>query len=747
MLRPERMSRVSVTGSTQVMDEVIETIHGMRLLHLTDYDGTWKGFDPGDPIEGADEASEKLVTVRSLQSILDMDEDADASDRVVTTDALENELESIRQSVNELDDQRSDLTDQLRAIEDRIEMMEPFATLGIDLDLLSGYDSLSVAVGEGDPTAIEAALTESDITEFELFEENGVVAVFARVDDGVPRDTSSEEQNAASGRTSSGSLEDQLVGTSFSTYDIPDADSDPEQYIEELRHERQQLESELGTVEDQLDEMRAEHGDFLFAAEEALTIDVQRQEAPLSFATTENAFVSEGWIPTERFGEFVETLHSAVGDHVEIDELERASYNGDGHLIDREDVGGTPDRADPTTAVEGSEQVAPDGGSEQSMSKSEPPVVQDNPGPVSSFEALVDAYARPKYSEFDPSIIVFLTFPTLFGFMIGDLGYGLLYAAIGLAIVSKSDGVVADLGRIALWAGGFTALFGILYGEFFGLHQLGDVLWKGKPPLHKGLIPAYGEFADLWLVLSLLIGMVHMTFGYVFDFYEHLSHGASDAIRESGSWLLMLFGLWVWIFAGTPPANVVPGFLFGPESVFNGNPVSLGFTGFSETIGMLGGGAFLIGVALAATTEIAEFIEAVFLKVLSDVLSYTRITAVLLAKAGMAFAVNLLVFGAYEHHGEYHFLFFSEKTPGEVPAEEMIFAGLLNGSGVELLLGAVGGVIIFVAGHLLVLALGVTSAGLQSIRLEWVEFFQKFYEGGGEEYSPFGHVRRFTSKE
>ncbi|RRJ30768.1 V-type ATP synthase subunit I [Halocatena pleomorpha] len=740
MLRPERMSRVSVTGSTQVMDDVIETIHEMRLLHLTDYDGTWEGFDPGDPIHGADEASEKLVTVRSLQSILDVDEDTDAPDRVVTTEALETELESIRQSVNELDDQRSELTDQLRSVEDRIETMEPFATLGIDLDLLSGYDSLSVAVGDGDPTAIETALTEADIPEYELFEENGVVAVFARVEDKTPQDSTSSTQSST--------LEDVLVGTSFSTHEIPDADGNPEEYIEELHHERQQLESELGTIEEQLDALRSEHSGFLLAAEETLTIDVQRQEAPLSFATTDNAFVSEGWIPTERFGEFVETLHSAVGDHVEIDELERASYNGDGHLIDREDVGGTPDRADPATTVEGSEKVAPDGGSiEQSMSKSEPPVVQDNPGPVASFEALVDAYARPKYSEFDPSIIVFLTFPTLFGFMIGDLGYGLLYAAIGLAIVSKSDGVVADLGKIALWAGGFTALFGVLYGEFFGLHQLGDIVWGGHPPLHKGLIPAYGEFANLWLVLSLLIGMVHMTFGYVFDFYEHLSHGASDAIRESGSWLLMLFGLWIWIFAGTPPANVVPGFLVGSGSVFNGNPIGLEFTGLPETVGLIGLGAFIVGVALTATTGIAEFIEAVFLKVLSDVLSYTRITAVLLAKAGMAFAVNLLVFGAYEHHGEYHFLFFSEKAPGEVPAEEMIFAGLVNGSGVELLLGAVGGVLIFVAGHLLVLALGVTSAGLQSIRLEWVEFFQKFYEGGGEEYSPFGRVRRFTSEE
>ncbi len=754
MLRPERMSRVSVTGSTQVMDDVIEAIHGMHLLHLTDYDDTWEGFAPGDPIEGADEASEKLVTVRSLQSILDVDEEDAAPERIVTPDALDNELESIRQTVNELDDRRSELTDDLRAVNDRIETMEPFAALGIDLDLLSGYDSLSVAVGEGDPAAVETTLSESGVTEYELFEEDGVVAVFARADD-------SEEQRSSDSRTQSDDsnvdVEELLVGAAFTAHDVPDAAGDPERYIEEQKHERQQLESKLQTVEDQLEELRLEHGGFLLAAEETLAIDVQRQEAPLSFAMTDNAFVSEGWIPTERFGEFVETLHSTVGEHVEVDELERASYDGDGHLIDREDVGGAAGGPDPAAAAaDGGEQIAADGGVDQAMSNSEPPVVQDNPGSVKPFELLVKMFSRPKYSELDPSIIVFLTFPTLFGFMIGDFGYGLLYIAIGYFLATRYDGVVASLGGIALWAGGFTALFGLLYGEIFGLHMLGEIVWGGNPPIHKGLMPAYEEYALLWMVLCLLVGVFHLTIGYAFSFYEHLSHSVSDAVRESGSWLFMLLGFWVWIFGDAPIPSVgsgyTPNFIVGPESVFNGHPIGLGFTGLPESVGLAGIGFFLLGIALVATTGIVEIAEALLLKVFSDILSYIRIGAVLLAKAGMAFAVNLIVFGGYVHHGDhgevYHFIFFSSKSPAEIPAEEMMFAGLLNGSGpVEMLVGGVLGIIILVLGHILVLALGITSAGLQALRLEYVEFFQKFYNGGGEAYTPFGYVRRFTPEE
>ncbi|WP_372913154.1 V-type ATPase 116kDa subunit family protein, partial [Salinigranum sp.] len=57
------------------------------------------------------------------------------------------------------------------------------------------------------------------------------------------------------------------------------------------------------------------------------------------------------------------------------------------------------------------------------------------------------------------------------------------------------------------------------------------------------------------------------------------------------------------------------------------------------------------------------------------------------------------------------------------------------------------GLLVLVLGHVIVLALGVTSAGLQAVRLEYVEFFGKFYEGGGKEYEPFGYERSYTTDE
>ncbi|MDY6779736.1 MAG: V-type ATP synthase subunit I, partial [Halobacteria archaeon] len=96
MLRPERMSKVSVAGSKSVMDDVIETLHDLNLVHVSDYDGSWEGFENGESLEGADEGSERLVQIRSIENILEVDE-GDADTRIsLDDDELETRLEELR---------------------------------------------------------------------------------------------------------------------------------------------------------------------------------------------------------------------------------------------------------------------------------------------------------------------------------------------------------------------------------------------------------------------------------------------------------------------------------------------------------------------------------------------------------------------------------------------------------------------------------------------------------------------------
>ncbi|MFC3477597.1 V-type ATP synthase subunit I [Halobacterium litoreum] len=723
MLRPERMSKVSVAGSRRVLGDVIEAIHDLDLVHLSDYDGSIEGFENGDPLEGADEASDKLVTVRSLKSTLGVSEEDAGPTRIVTDEALETELEEIRVEVNELDDRQSELEDELRAIEERIDAAEPFADLGIDLDLLSGYDSLQVEVGEGNADAIRSALQESEaVAAFELFTGDGTVGVFVR-----PRG----DDPAA--------LDDALVGVDFARLEIPDAEGSPESYVEELRHERQTLESKLENVENELENLRLEHAGFLLAAEEKLAIDVQKTEVPLQFATTEHAFVAEGWIPSGEYSTFVEHVQNAVGEHAAVEELEVADYEPSGH-------------GHHAPADEASAEAATDGGTSAEFDEDDsPPVIQDNPGPVKPFEALTEVINRPKYTELDPSIVLFLTFPAFYGFMIGDLGYGILYAALGYWLYAGFESeMISKLGGVAMWAGGFTALFGVLYGEIFGLHLVTEYLWHGvvglaDAPLKKGL--HVGAFAELWLAASLLFGVAHLAVGYMFGLVnESRSHGLKAAVTESGGPLLLMAGVAAWLFSTHMQSGGGP----RPELLYRALELP-------PIVGIVGLGLALVGLVLVTIGEgAAGFLESPTYALVNTV-SYTRIAAVLLAKAGMAYVVNLLVFGAYEVHlkepetidymfglfsttieHETHFMVFSGSH-----GYETLFPGLIHmGWG-----GVIAGVIVLVLGHLLVLALGVTSAGLQTLRLEYVEFFNKFYEGGGAKYNPFGYTRNYTTED
>jgi V/A-type H+-transporting ATPase subunit I len=288
-----------------------------------------------------------------------------------------------------------------------------------------------------------------------------------------------------------------------------------------------------------------------------------------------------------------------------------------------------------------------------------------------------------------------------------------------------------------VWCGVSTAVFGVLYGEVFGLHLIAEHLWVGAlgmehAPMKKGLHSA--EFANLWLTLSLVAGAVHLAVAYVFGFVnESRAHGVTTAITESGGKLLLMAGTTIWLFS-THLQTLEPAAQAGPRPLFMYEVVQ-----FSPEVGMAALAAALVGLVLVTIGEGAVGLVESPTYALVHTVSYTRIAAVLLAKAGMAFVVNLLVFGAYHHHHETHFALAGNFPQGA----EVMFPGLVwQGPA-----GILGGVVVLLAGHALVLALGVTSAGLQALRLEYVEFFNKFYEGGGEKYNPFGYTRNYTTED
>jgi len=378
----------------------------------------------------------------------------------------------------------------------------------------------------------------------------------------------------------------------------------------------------------------------------------------------------------------------------------------------------------------------------------------------------VQTVSRPRYHEIDPTIFVFLTFPFAFGYMIGDIGYGLLYIAMGYAVIRYSDSkAMWALGMIAVWAGIFTILFGYLYDDIFGVHMADmglELPLAGT--LDKGL--QITEVAQLWIVFSILFGVLHLGVGYLLGFFNDLHHGISDAFSENAAWLLVLVGLFAWIFSTESAGQaewlpgaladtdltataIKPDFLVGPESVLASNYMfDLGFEGFSETVAVFALVMLAIGWLFAIRAEGFIAIIEMPTNAFGHAVSYLRMMAVLLAKGGMAFVVNLIVFGGYEQTRtiggqEIDYVFFHLPGIG-MPAGEAIFQGLIWMDPLVITIPAA--ILVFVFGHIVVLLLGITAAGIQMTRLEYVEFFGKFYDGGGGKFEPFGYKKATTDE-
>ena len=108
------------------------------------------------------------------------------------------------------------------------------------------------------------------------------------------------------------------------------------------------------------------------------------------------------------------------------------------------------------------------------------PVALHNPKALLPFQTLVTTYARPRYAEVDPTFLIALTFPLLFGAMFGDVGHGALLALLGVLLTSKRVRALqsmAGLGRLITICGVTAVIFGFLYGSVFGVETLLPSLW------------------------------------------------------------------------------------------------------------------------------------------------------------------------------------------------------------------------------------------------------------------------------
>jgi V/A-type H+-transporting ATPase subunit I len=308
-----------------------------------------------------------------------------------------------------------------------------------------------------------------------------------------------------------------------------------------------------------------------------------------------------------------------------------------------------------------------------------PPVRLDNPQPVRSFEPLLSLLPLPKYGSLDPTLYLATFFPPIFGLMLADAGYGaLILAAAGvLAVAGRARKLLRRLALIAGSCGAFTVLFGLVFGEFFG--ELGKSL--GMHPLWQERFSlAAGHSASTllgYLFIALAVGALQILFG--------LALGVVNARRTRDRGMVVgnlarIAGLAVLFFFVGRLARVLP-------------PV---FTSFG-VIALL---VFLVLMVLQTIRHPAHgiLLPLEILSTMGNILSYARIMAI-----GMASVVLSLL------------------------------ASMLGG----MMGSVVVAVLVIVLVNALNLALGIIDPTIQGLRLHYVEFFTKFYLGGGRPFAPF----------
>ncbi|MEN6395654.1 MAG: V-type ATP synthase subunit I [Methanoregula sp.] len=339
------------------------------------------------------------------------------------------------------------------------------------------------------------------------------------------------------------------------------------------------------------------------------------------------------------------------------------------------------------------------------------PVEYNNPSFAKPAQMLMDIYSRPNYTEVDPTLVLAIMFPIFFGVIVGDVGYGLLMLAmcIGLWKIFKGDETRQFL-KVLRNASIMSIIFGVLYSEFLGF----ELPWTPiifSRHLNIGATEAGGHGAAIaeLLIVSVWIGILYVTLGRALGMinHAHQDHGEHrmKAVLANFGWITVMWGIIIGIWSMFP----IP---LMPD--LRGLPV----VAMGLSVGIIVAIVFIVmGVIFIARDSVLEIIE--IPTIISHVLSYTRLTAVGLSSVAIAMVVNYMAIGMFINPG----------------MKSLTIVGIIM---------IIVGVLIFLLGHAFNLALGLLDGGLHSIRLHYVEFFTKFYKGGGRKYIPFGMKRRFT---
>lgn len=327
----------------------------------------------------------------------------------------------------------------------------------------------------------------------------------------------------------------------------------------------------------------------------------------------------------------------------------------------------------------------------------EPPTLLRNNGIVSNFESITNTYSTPNYREFDPNAVMSFFYSLFMGFIIGDAGYGLLMALVGGWLCLKNRARPTGMSRLAgafAVGGVFAVMWGILFNSIFGLAPLPTTI---MPNPQTDMWSLAGISVPSVLIISMEIGVFQLCVGYICKAVQEWRRGnIADGICDGLIWTLFSIGVGLAIVGFVDEANI----------------------SLLATIGgIMAGGSLLLAMLTAGRKEkfFGKFTKGFgaaygVINYASDILSYARLYGLMLSGAVIAQII-----------ATYTTQFFQ--------------------SGQILLI--VLAVVLLIVGHGFNLVMNLLGAYIHDARLQYVEFYGRFYEGEGELFKPLGSQHKY----
>lgn len=318
------------------------------------------------------------------------------------------------------------------------------------------------------------------------------------------------------------------------------------------------------------------------------------------------------------------------------------------------------------------------------------PILLQNNALVRPFESVIEMYSMPKPGyDLDPSALTGIFYVFFFGMMLGDVGYGALLAiACGVALWGlKVKGGSRSLISMLFGSGLVAIPFGFMFGSFFGnlLTQVTDGAVNFDPILFSPL-----EEPVLMMAMSIGFGFVHLFAGVFLEMFIKIKRGNwYQAVFKDLPWFFIIVGLLLWALLGQD---------WGIWLVIGALSVLILLGGQKKGKNIFAG----IFSGVANLVDVTDW--------LSDALSYTRILALSLSTSVIAMVVNILAM-IVGYNGIFQIIFF---------------------------------VVIMIFGHILNLVISGLSGYVHTLRLQFVEFFGKFYTGGGSKFQPLNYESKYT---